>query len=186
RGSSSRPASARAIARPGQARPGRASRPSTRWPSSTPAEPPAPACWSWPGPSGEAFARRLAWNWPASRSSSAPASNHPREPARVAGPAGIHGACWHRERRRMLADRVHPGNPAAKGRTVMPTFRKSPPELVARFDELASLAGDADRKQMFGYPTCVLRGNMFMGLHEDSLILRLAEPDPADVVSRCG
>ena len=59
----------------------------------------------------------------------------------------------------------------------MPTFRKSPPELVARFDELASLAGTADRKQMFGYPTCVLHGNMFMGLHEDSLILRLAEPD---------
>jgi len=86
----------------------------------------------------------------------------------------------------MLADRVHPGNPAAKGRTIMPTFRKSPPELVARFDELASLAGDADRKQMFGYPTCVLRGNMFMGLHEDSLILRLAEPDRAEFLSRYG
>ena len=28
----------------------------------------------------------------------------------------------------------------------MPTFRKSPPELVARFGELAELAGDADRK----------------------------------------
>lgn len=37
----------------------------------------------------------------------------------------------------------------------MPTFRKSPPELVARFGELAELAGDADRKQMFGYPVCV-------------------------------
>src|SRR5262249_61136587 len=84
----------------------------------------------------------------------------------------------------MLADRVHPGNPAAKGRTIMPTFRKSPPELVARFDELATLAGDADRKQMFGHPTCVLRGNMFMGLHEDSLILRLAEPDRAEFLSR--
>jgi len=66
----------------------------------------------------------------------------------------------------------------------MPTFRKSPPELVARFDELALLAGDADRKQMFGYPTCVLHGNMFMGLHEDSLILRLAETDRAEFLSR--
>ncbi|HEY6279537.1 MAG TPA: TfoX/Sxy family protein [Streptosporangiaceae bacterium] len=66
----------------------------------------------------------------------------------------------------------------------MPTFRKSPPELVARFDELATLVGEADRRQMFGYPSCVLRGNMFMALHEDSLILRLAEPDRAEFLSR--
>jgi RNA polymerase sigma factor (sigma-70 family) len=64
------------------------------------------------------------------------------------------------------------------------TFRKSPPELVARFDELAPLAGDADRKQMFGYPVCVLRGNMFMGLHQDSLILRLSEADRAEFLGR--
>ncbi len=68
----------------------------------------------------------------------------------------------------------------------MPTFRKSPPELVARFSELALLAGDADRKQMFGYPTCVLRGNMFMGLHEDALILRLSDADRAEFAQRHG
>ena len=44
----------------------------------------------------------------------------------------------------------------------MPTFRESPPGLIARFGELAALTADADRKQMFGYPSCVLRGNMFM------------------------
>ena len=66
----------------------------------------------------------------------------------------------------------------------MPTFPKSPPELVARFDELAPLAGDADRKLMFGYPVCVLRGNMFMGLHSDSLILRLNPADRAEFLDR--
>lgn len=66
----------------------------------------------------------------------------------------------------------------------MPTFAKSPPELVARFDELAPLAGDADRKLMFGYPVCVLRGNMFMGLHADSLILRLNPADRAEFLDR--
>lgn len=70
--------------------------------------------------------------------------------------------------------------------TAMPTFRRSSPELIARFDELAKLAGDADRKQMFGYPTCVLRGNMFMGLHEDNLILRLAESDRAEFTDSHG
>jgi TfoX/Sxy family transcriptional regulator of competence genes len=68
----------------------------------------------------------------------------------------------------------------------MPTFRKSPPELVARFDELALLAGDADRRQMFGYPVCVLRGNMFMGLHEDAFILRLGADDRAEFVRAYG
>jgi RNA polymerase sigma factor (sigma-70 family) len=66
----------------------------------------------------------------------------------------------------------------------MPAFRKSPPELIARFEELAQLVGEADRKLMFGYPVCVLRGNMFMGLHEDSLILRLAEADRAEFLGR--
>ena len=66
----------------------------------------------------------------------------------------------------------------------MPDFRKSPPELVARFEEIPVFAGDADRKLMFGYPVCVLRGNMFMGLHADSLFLRLSEADRADFLSR--
>jgi RNA polymerase sigma factor (sigma-70 family) len=66
----------------------------------------------------------------------------------------------------------------------MPTFGKSPPDLVARFSELELLVGDADHKQMFGYPACVLRGNLFMSLHEDSLILRLADTDRAEFLSR--
>jgi TfoX/Sxy family transcriptional regulator of competence genes len=66
----------------------------------------------------------------------------------------------------------------------VPTFRKSPPGLITRFDELAALTGEAGRKQMFGYPTCVLHGNMFMGLHEDSLILRLAGADRTEFLSR--
>ena len=68
----------------------------------------------------------------------------------------------------------------------MPAFGKSPPELIARFDELAPLAGDADRKLMFGYPVCVLRGNMFMGLHEESMFLRLSEADRAEFLDRYG
>jgi TfoX/Sxy family transcriptional regulator of competence genes len=56
-------------------------------------------------------------------------------------------------------------------------FEKSPPELVARFQELADLVPGADRKQMFGYPSCVLDGHMFMGLFEDHLVLRLRPAD---------
>ncbi len=56
-------------------------------------------------------------------------------------------------------------------------FQKSPPELVARFDELAALAPEATRKQMFGFPSLVLGGHMFMGLYEDHLVLRLGADD---------
>lgn len=65
----------------------------------------------------------------------------------------------------------------------MPSFEKSPPALVARFAKLAELVPDATKRQMFGYPTCVLRGNMFMGLHERSMVLRLGEPDRTEFLT---
>jgi hypothetical protein len=58
-----------------------------------------------------------------------------------------------------------------------PSFDKSPPPLMARFDELSALVPDATRRPMFGYPSCVLRGHMFMSLFGDSLIVRLGDAD---------
>ena len=65
----------------------------------------------------------------------------------------------------------------------MPSLEKSPPELVARFDELSSLVPDATRRQMFGYPSCVLRGNLFMSLFVDRMILRLGEDDRRNFIA---
>jgi hypothetical protein len=65
-----------------------------------------------------------------------------------------------------------------------PGFDKSPPELVARFDELAALVPDATRRPMFGYPSCVLRGHMFVSLFGDRLILRLGEEDRREFLER--
>jgi len=78
------------------------------------------------------------------------------------------------------------GGVGAEESIMPPTFRKSPPELVARFAELASQAPDAVRKQVFGYPALVIGGNMFMALHQDSLILRLSEDDRTEFVERFG
>jgi TfoX/Sxy family transcriptional regulator of competence genes len=52
-------------------------------------------------------------------------------------------------------------------------WRKSPPELIARF--AASLPDDAacERRTMFGYPAAFVNGNMFTGLHQESMIVRL-------------
>jgi hypothetical protein len=67
-----------------------------------------------------------------------------------------------------------------------PSFSKSPPELVARFDELAALVPDATRRPMFGYPSCTLGGNMFMSLFKDRLVLRLSEPDRVEITNKHG
>lgn len=63
---------------------------------------------------------------------------------------------------------------------------KASPEAVARFDELAEYAGDVTRRQMFGYPSCVLNGNMFMSLFGDSLVLRLGDADRAELLALPG
>jgi len=68
----------------------------------------------------------------------------------------------------------------------MPTSGESPPEIMARFGELAALAPGADRREVFGHLSCVLHGNMFMGLYEGSLVLRLAEPDRTEFLRRYG
>jgi TfoX/Sxy family transcriptional regulator of competence genes len=65
-------------------------------------------------------------------------------------------------------------------------FEKSPPELIARFDELAALAPDATRKLMFGFPSLVLGGHMVMGLYEDVLVLRLGGEDRAALMAGGG
>jgi len=68
----------------------------------------------------------------------------------------------------------------------MPTFEKSSPAVVERFHDLAALVPDATQRQMFGYPSCVLGGNMFMGLFHDDLVMRLDEDDRRQLVEAHG
>jgi TfoX/Sxy family transcriptional regulator of competence genes len=51
-------------------------------------------------------------------------------------------------------------------------LRKSPEALVATFDDVMP-GPPSTRRKMFGFPAGFMNGNMFMGLFEDSLILRL-------------
>lgn len=63
----------------------------------------------------------------------------------------------------------------------MPSFSKSPPELVARFAAVMDRYPDAERKKMFGYPAAFVGGNMATGLFADRWVVRLpdAEIEPA-------
>lgn len=66
------------------------------------------------------------------------------------------------------------------------TWRKSPEQLVETF--LAALPDDPriERRKMFGYPCAFVNGNMFTGLHQENLIVRLGEEDRRTLVEKEG
>jgi hypothetical protein len=66
----------------------------------------------------------------------------------------------------------------------MPSFTKSPPELVERFGAVMDRYPDVDRRKMFGYPAGFVGGNMVTGLFADDWVVRLAEGDVTDAFSR--
>ena len=68
----------------------------------------------------------------------------------------------------------------------MPSFEKSPPELVARFDAAAPRFPEAQRRKMFGYPALFVGGNLVTGLFADSWMIRLAETDLAELLALPG
>ena len=63
----------------------------------------------------------------------------------------------------------------------MPDFTKSPPELVERFDALTSTLPGVERRQMFGYPSLFVGGNLVTGLHKGWWFVRLGEADRAEL-----
>jgi TfoX/Sxy family transcriptional regulator of competence genes len=65
----------------------------------------------------------------------------------------------------------------------MPSFEKSPPELIARFDAAAERFPDAQRRKMFGYPALFVGGNLVTGLFADSWMIRLPESDLAELLA---
>jgi TfoX/Sxy family transcriptional regulator of competence genes len=62
-------------------------------------------------------------------------------------------------------------------------WKKSPPDLLAAFEKASPQGDDVETRQMFGYPACFVRGNMFMGLHQDAFIVRLGEAERAALLS---
>ena len=68
----------------------------------------------------------------------------------------------------------------------MPSFEKSPPELVARFDAAAERLPVAQRRKMFGYPALFVGGNLVTGLFADSWMIRLGADDLAELLALPG
>jgi TfoX/Sxy family transcriptional regulator of competence genes len=67
-----------------------------------------------------------------------------------------------------------------------PTFAKSPPELIERFEWLAARRPEAERRKMFGYPALFVGGNLVTGLYEASWMIRLPEAALAELLALPG
>ena len=63
---------------------------------------------------------------------------------------------------------------------------RAAPELVARFEELVGVVPEADRKLVFGSPSCLVGGNMFFGVHATGLFVKLPEDAAATLLEAGG
>jgi TfoX/Sxy family transcriptional regulator of competence genes len=74
----------------------------------------------------------------------------------------------------------------AKKKPTMPRWKPAPQDLVSTFERAAGALRGVEVRKMFGYPAAFLGGNMFTGLHEDRMILRLSEEDRALLLQEKG
>ncbi|MGI9333534.1 MAG: TfoX/Sxy family protein [Gammaproteobacteria bacterium] len=65
-------------------------------------------------------------------------------------------------------------------------WRKSSPELVELFERCIPDDSRVERRQMFGFPSAFVNGNLFMGLHQENFILRLGPEDRETMTNDLG
>jgi TfoX/Sxy family transcriptional regulator of competence genes len=59
----------------------------------------------------------------------------------------------------------------------MDPWRKPQPETVERFHEAAAGIEGVEIRKMFGFPAGFIGGNMALGVHQDTLIVRLPDDE---------
>jgi len=62
----------------------------------------------------------------------------------------------------------------------MKKWKPAPREAVTAFDTVTSALPEAEPRKMFGYSCVFAKGNMFAGLHEAGMVLRLADEQRAE------
>lgn len=76
--------------------------------------------------------------------------------------------------------------PKAISPKAAPRWRPAPDELKQVFEKAIQAFPDAEPRKVFGYPAAVINGHMFSGLHQDDMILRLADDDRTQLLKRAG
>lgn len=61
-------------------------------------------------------------------------------------------------------------------------WKKPSEKMIEFFDSILPSSSKVERKKMFGCPVGFINGNMLMGLHNDRIVLRLAEKEREDFI----
>ena len=56
-------------------------------------------------------------------------------------------------------------------------WRRSPEALVKRFEEITKNLNNIEPRKMFGYPCAFCNGHLFVGLHQENMVLKLDDDD---------
>ncbi len=62
----------------------------------------------------------------------------------------------------------------------MDKWRPAPPEMIEKFNVAIEAVPEARSRKMFGYPAVFAGGNMFAGLHQENMVLRLPDDERAE------
>ncbi|MBI5034067.1 MAG: TfoX/Sxy family protein [Chloroflexi bacterium] len=73
-----------------------------------------------------------------------------------------------------------------KPKRAMPAFTKAPEEMVSLFERAMKDFPMAEMRKMFGYPAAFVNGNMFTGLFQEEMFLRLSDEDRAAIRKEYG
>jgi len=65
-------------------------------------------------------------------------------------------------------------------------WKKAPPELVKTFEEVLGTIPGAQQRKMFGYPSAFVNGQMFTGVFQDRIFVRLSEAGRAELAKQGG
>jgi len=64
-------------------------------------------------------------------------------------------------------------------------WRKPSEELIKTF-EAVTPGPPAEKRKMFGFPAAFVNGNLFMGLHQENMLLRLPEDSRTKLLETAG
>jgi TfoX/Sxy family transcriptional regulator of competence genes len=56
-------------------------------------------------------------------------------------------------------------------------WEKPSAEIINTFEKIVPVIAGVERRKMFGLPCVFVNSNMFMGVHQDNIILRLSKSD---------
>ena len=65
-------------------------------------------------------------------------------------------------------------------------WKKAPADLIETFYSALPQDGRVERRKMFGYPCAFVNRNMFAGLHEHGLLVRLPEKKRTELLRHAG